>query len=309
MSDDSTFHVEQPKNSVAEKVQLSHCPICNNTKFKSKLRVLDHFYSSEEFHIAECNGCGFLCTNPRPVNSILPSYYNSDAYVSHSGSKKGLLNRIYHQVQTFNFRIKYRSIPLDVPHGTWADYGAGNGGFLRYLKGKGKDVIGFEPEEDARKNAANQGMDLSPVSDFGHKNKSYSCITMWHVLEHIPDVNEVLDKLVSHLTPGGILAIAVPNYESFDAKWYREYWAAFDVPRHLWHFSEKHIIRLCQKHQIEFQYKKPMPFDSFYVSILSEGYQNKFKPKGIILGALSNLYARFSDYPYSSQIYIFKKPI
>lgn len=308
MSEDNEFHVEQDRIETTRNIELDACPICSHGVFRTKLNAIDHFYSKETFKISECNQCGFRCTNPRPENKLLSTYYNSEEYVSHSGSKKGFFNRTYHFVQTLNFRIKFNALPKDVPHGTWADYGAGNGGFVGYIQKRGIDITGFEPEKTARLNASDSGIELQPTEAFSKSEQKYACITMWHVMEHIPNINEILESLEAHLLPGGILAIAVPNYESFDAKWYEKYWAAYDVPRHLWHFSQKHMINICSKHRFVFRYKKPMPFDAFYVSMLSEGYQNKPKIKGAIIGALSNFYAKFSDYPYSSQIYIFQKP-
>lgn len=309
MSEDNKFHVEQTQAEATKIIELAVCPVCDHREFRSTFKAIDHFYSKETFQISECNLCGFRCTNPRPANQFLSSYYNSSEYVSHSGSRKGILNRIYHFVQTLNFKIKLKSIPNDVPHGTWADYGAGNGGFVRFIQNHGQNIVGFEPDDTARRNALNAGVEVKSTDDYIKEQQKYVCITMWHVLEHIPNLNDVLKRHWDKLQPGGVLAIAVPNYESFDAKWYKEYWAALDVPRHLWHFSQKHLVQLCARNNFEFQYSRSMPFDSFYVSILSEGYQNKFKMKGVIIGALSNFYAKFSDYPYSSQIYIFKKRI
>lgn len=309
MSEDNKFHVEQVPTEATRNIDLDACPICDNQTFRKKLSVVDHFYSRETFQISECTQCGFNCTNPKPADRFLASYYNSEKYVSHSGSRKGIFNRIYHSVQTLNFIIKLKSIPRDVPHGTWADYGAGKGGFVKYIQQQGKTIVGFEPDETARLNAHSSGIELKSTNQYLNDNQKYACITMWHVLEHIPNPNEILAKHWGKLLPGGIMAIAVPNYESFDAKWYEEYWAAFDVPRHLWHFSEKHIIKLCARNNFDFIYSKSMPFDAFYVSMLSEGYQKKLKLKGVVIGALSNFYAKFSDYPYSSQIYIFKKRI
>ncbi|HKL03719.1 MAG TPA: class I SAM-dependent methyltransferase [Cryomorphaceae bacterium] len=301
--------MEPSINQETSNVELQSCPICGHTTFRQKLEVIDRFYSQEIFKLKECIQCGFLCTNPRPKNEKLPEYYNSSEYVSHGGSSKGIFKSIYHLVQSINFRIKYRSIPSDVPHGTWADYGAGTGGFVKYVKDRGQEIKGFEPESAARQNAAQSGITINPTEEFLTNSEQYACITMWHVLEHISNLNEVLQALYDKLLPGGILAIAVPNYKSFDAKWYRTNWAAFDVPRHLWHFSEKDVIALCANHHFQFRYKKALPFDAFYISMLSEGYRNKSKIKGVAIGAISNFYAKFSAYPYSSQTYIFQKSI
>lgn len=291
-------------------IKISACPICGSSKFKKKLDVNDYSISNEAFGLVACATCSFVITSPRPSDDRLFDYYKSDDYISHSGTKKGLVNKLYHQFQKLNLQLKFKALSKHVPRGTWMDYGAGNGAFLNFLKSRHISSEGFEPDDQARAIAAKKGTKIQDSKIYTSDSKEYSAITMWHVLEHIPNLNEIISTHYTNLMNDGILAIAVPNYLSYDSCFYKNYWAALDVPRHLWHFSEKDIKALLIKHGFDHVQTKPMPFDSYYVSMLSEKYQKGFLLRGGFIGMISNIYARISGYPFSSQIYIFrKKPI
>ena len=283
------------------------CPICESRSFRPEIVLKDYSISKEEFKIVKCTTCNFLFTNPQPTNEELPKYYASDDYISHSGTKKGLINSLYHRVQRVNLNLKYNAFAKYVPRGTWMDYGAGNGAFLQFLKSKEISCEGFEPDSKAREVASKKGIRIQDSSEYKASSKEYASITMWHVLEHIPNLNEIIQKHKANLVTGGILTIAVPNHFSFDAKYYKKYWAAYDVPRHLWHFSEKDMCALLKKNGFEHIKTKPMIFDSYYVSMLSEKYKGGNLLRGIIIGAISNLKARTKGYSFSSQIYVFRK--
>lgn len=290
--------------------RIEACPICDSTTFQIKMEVNDYSISKENFNLETCSSCSFVLTNPRPKNKNLSAYYKSEEYISHSGTRNGVINKLYHYVQKYNLKRKYKSFHKTVPRGTWMDYGAGNGAFLKYLKDQNHSAIGYEPDEDARKIGTNNGLTIVDSEKYKHEEGKYAAITMWHVLEHIPELNEILQIHYSNLMDNGILVIAVPNHLSYDACYYKNFWAAYDVPRHLWHFSEKDVLTLASKHGFEHIKTSPMVFDSYYVSMLSEKYKNGSMIRGGIIGALSNLYARVSGYPFSSQIYVFgKKPI
>ncbi len=287
--------------------QITSCPICHSTGLKNSRRIKDYSISKETFTIQVCIQCGFNITNPRPADADLGKYYHSEDYVSHSSTKKGLINSLYHRVQKVNLRSKYRKVKKHVPRGTWADFGAGTGAFLSYTKSQNEEAIGFEPEKNARDLAKQNGVEIRPLKEFSNHKEPLACITLWHVLEHVADLNEQLKEFHTKLQTDGILAIAVPNHHAFDSKYYKEYWAALDVPRHLWHFTEQDVISLLKNNGFTHIKTYPMVFDSYYISMLSEKYKNGSALFGTIIGALSNVYARLSSYPYSSQIYIFKK--
>ncbi|MGB6035417.1 MAG: class I SAM-dependent methyltransferase, partial [Cryomorphaceae bacterium] len=258
--------------------------------------------------LSQCAECGFLFTNPQPTPESLWKYYESEDYVSHSKTTKGFINFWYRQVQQLNLSLKFKAIKPYVPRGTWLDYGAGAGDYVKYIRNKGFAIEGFEPSETARKTAEGNAVILQDTSNLSNiQNSSIACISLWHVLEHIPNFTEVLQDLGKLIKQDGILVIAVPNYLSLDGQKYAENWAAYDVPRHLWHFTENDIKRLATQINFSLLDTKGMLFDSFYVSLLSEKYQNGSKLSGILNGLKSNLSARQKSTPFSSQIYILKK--
>ena len=292
---------------LTENTLLIACPICGSDKLNKHMELTDYSISKENFTLFKCQSCAFVITNPRPSNNDLPQYYESEDYISHSGTKKGLINSLYHQFQKLNLKLKYMALSKYVPRGTWMDYGAGNGAFLNFLKSKNLSSEGFEPDEKARKLGNSKGVKIENTDKYKKASKDYSVITMWHVLEHIPELNEIIEIHKSNLIENGVICIAVPNRDSYDAKFYKNYWAAYDVPRHLWHFTEADVISLMAKHGFSHIKTRGMPFDSYYVSLLSEKFKKGSTIRALVLGALSNLKARFSKTPFSSQIYIFKK--
>jgi predicted SAM-dependent methyltransferase len=128
---------------------------------------------------------------------------------------------------------------------------------------------------------------------------------MWHVLEHVYHLKRDIAELVRILKPDGSLIIAVPNMSSKDAKQYKEFWAAYDVPRHLYHFQKETIVNLMSQFNLSCKEILPMKFDSYYVSMLSEKYKNGKLVSGVLNGLKSNLDAKSGG--FSSQIYVFRK--
>lgn len=307
------FHVEPSQKNISESARSSSqtviltCPICESKSFNQVLALKDYSISKEDFNIVKCTTCSFLLTNPRPADEDLNKYYESENYISHSGTKKGFINKLYHQIQKINLKLKYNTYTKYVPRGTWMDYGAGNGAYLDFLKTKNISCEGYEPDERARKIGSQKGIKIQDAIEYKASSKEYASITMWHVLEHVSSLNEIILKHKSNLLDGGILTIAVPNHQSYDAHYYKGFWAAYDVPRHLWHFTEKDICALLKKSGFEHIKTKPMIFDSYYVSMLSEKYKEGNLLKGVLIGALSNLKARTKSHSFSSQIYIFRK--
>jgi 2-polyprenyl-3-methyl-5-hydroxy-6-metoxy-1,4-benzoquinol methylase len=292
-----------------EMEELKECPGCGSTKIKRAFNCKDHFLSKEEFGIDHCQGCGLLFTNPRPNESDLSKYYESEDYISHSSNKKGLLPKAYSLVRDFAIKQKIKLLKKLHSKGQVLDIGCGTGEFLAACKKAGYKTKGVEPSEKARKFAI-QNYDLEVLEEKeiqSVENEQFELITLWHVLEHVPNLNERVNQIEKMLTPGGYAIIAVPNPESFDAKLYKEDWAAWDVPRHLYHFNKESIISLFKKHRLQHTETLPMKFDSFYVSILSEKYKSGKTNylKAFITGMTSNCKAKAPG--HSSQVYIFKK--
>lgn len=281
-----------------------------NENFSKKfLTVKDYLVSGESFELFYNSESDLLKTFPVPDPEKMHGYYESDEYHSHSDEKGGWFSVLYRLVKK---RMIRKKLKLILKHsrkpGALLDVGAGTGDFLTGAKERGWEVHGIEPAEKPRKLAAVKGIELA--DSFGNlKENQFDVITLWHVLEHIPDLDEVKNQLVEFLKPEGILILAVPNFKSFDANYYKEFWAGFDVPRHIWHFSKPSIINLFQK-EFENIEIKGLIFDSFYVSLLSEKYKSgkSFSAKALGIGLLSNLKAKRTK-EYSSLVYCFRKRI
>ncbi len=290
-----------------EHKKLIHCPICNSTDFADFLRTNDYMITQEEFQIQSCNSCGFHFTNPRPSLEVIGDYYKSEEYVSHSSSNKGLVNKLYNVIRSYTLKKKVSLMNSLTKGDSILDIGAGTGHFLNACQVAGFKTEGLEPDSDAVKFAkTNFELDLKPLSYlYEIPQASKDIISMWHVLEHVYNLKDDFKQLTSLLKNDGTLVIAVPNLESYDAKHYKSFWAAYDLPRHLYHFRKKDIQLLADQHGLKLTQVLPMKFDSFYVSMLSEKYKGGSIIKAFCIGLLSNL--KSSSGGYSSQIYILKK--
>ena len=287
---------------------IEFCPICSSAKNCVRINCIDHTVSRETFQITECSECGFLFTNPRPTDDLLASYYKSEEYISHTNSKRGFFNKLYQAVRRRTMKQKIKLIGKK--RGKLLELGSGTGDLLALCKKHGWDCTGIEPDPNARKEAKkNHELDLAPLLEEKNIKKSgFDVIMMWHVLEHIPNLNETLKIIKKGLSENGLCYIAVPNHKSLDSKIYKSAWAAYDVPRHLYHFDKSSISKIMEKHGFIITKTVPMWFDSFYVSILSEEIKTDKKNffKGLIIGALSNLKAMILTGEFSSHIYVFK---
>lgn len=270
------------------------------------INVKDFSVSGESFTLLENKEYQLLKTHPTPSLETLGNYYESSDYISHTDSKRTLFEKLYHVVKTNSLRKKVTLISK-YNSGTLLDIGAGTGDFLVVAKKKNWATFGIEPNLKARNLALEKGVTLKQsLLDF--ENHSFDVITMWHVLEHVPDIQNQIQELKRLLKPNGTIFIAVPNYNSFDAKYYKSFWAAYDVPRHLWHFSKVSISKLFQNYNLKLVKIKPMWFDSFYVSLLSEKYKTGKMNyiSAFFIGLYSNLYG-IAKKEFSSHIYIIKK--
>ncbi len=290
-----------------KQINLTHCPICNAESFTDYLQVKDHMITQEVFKLVYCSSCGFHFTNPRPLFSNIGDYYKSDAYVSHSSSKKGFINSLYNIIRNYTLKQKVNLLKTLSSNRELLDIGAGTGHFLNACKSNGFNVMGLEPDEDATRFAKQHfQVDLFPLEKlYALESNSKDFITMWHVLEHVYNLKDDFREIVRVLKNDGFLIIAVPNMESYDANLYKENWAAYDVPRHLYHFRKKDIQKLASEFNLTLIKTKGMKFDSFYVSMLSEKHTNGSIAKAFVNGLKSNLKSK--HWGYSSQIYILTK--
>ncbi|MFD1870862.1 methyltransferase domain-containing protein [Hymenobacter bucti] len=291
---------------------LERCPVCGGTDLRAKLQVQDKSVSQETFTIVQCQACGFQFTNPRPDATSIGPYYESAAYVSHNSGAQGLINQVYKVARFFTVRRKVALITKlnGGQPGRLLDYGCGTGHFLAGAQKARWWVAGLEPNDLARADAAARTHEPigRPTDLTGIPAGSFDVITLWHVLEHVHTLNETLEQLIRVLGKGGKLLIAVPNVESLDAQHYRQDWAAYDVPRHLYHFSPASMRRLLSRHGLTVRQTLPLALDAYYVSMLSEKHRSPERAGGPLTvlraGYSSNRYAAQHDGQYSSVLYV-----
>jgi len=277
---------------------------------KIYLTVKDNSVSGEEFQLLYNDEFEMLETFPQPSLEKLPEYYNSEDYISHTENKRNLFERAYHKVKNISLKKKLSLInSFSLSEKRLLDVGCGTGDFLKFAQSNNWIVSGIEPNEKARKisnqKTNNSVFDIDQLIKF--KPNSFDIITLWHVLEHLSDLNKNISIFKKLLKPNGRLIIAVPNFKSHDAIYYKNFWAAYDVPRHLWHFSKKSISKLFEQKDMKVAKTLPLIYDAYYVSYLSEKYKSGVnKPiKAFWVGFQSNLRAKQSG-EYSSLIYIIK---
>lgn len=289
------------------------CPACGSTAITNILSVKDFTVSKETFAIAECNDCTLRFTQDIPDAAAIAPYYRSEDYISHTNTSKGLINRLYQAVRKRTIAGKRKLIQrfTGLDKGRLLDVGSGTGVFAGEMKKQGWQVTGLEPDAGARAIAKQvNAIELSDIDDFYKTGiGTFDAITLWHVLEHVHDLQGYTRRLKELLNEKGRLFIAVPNYTSADAAIYKEYWAAYDVPRHLYHFSPRSIQRLMQKHGLQVEQYEPMWYDSFYISLLSSKYKNG-KPNlagAFFNGLRSNMKAWGDVKKCSSVVYIISR--
>ena len=293
---------------------ITSCPVCASAEWHNFLTCKDYTVSQETFDLIQCKSCSLVVTSPRPSIDNLGKYYLSEDYISHTDKPASIIDRIYVFARSFalNWKIKLITRELQGPK-ILLDYGCGTGNFLKAAHQAGWTVNGVEPSSIARTAAQrNTGAQITESLD-DITDKTFSIITLWHVLEHVPDLNETLSKLASLLQESGTLFIAVPNHASHDAQQYQSIWAGYDVPRHLWHFTPDNMKRLVSKHGLKLKRIVPMKLDAYYVSMLSEKYKNHQKLgavqmiRAFFAGWRSNAHAYAGTGNYSSLIYILTK--
>lgn len=289
--------------------EISKSPI-NNNELTDFITAKDYTVSGKSFSIKIDEETGLLVTTPRPKEEDLGKYYESDEYISHTDSNSSLFEKIYNKVRSYSLKKKLALVESEHAKGSLLDVGCGTGAFLQTCKNAGWKINGVEPGDKASVLAKTKVGDVvhSSLFDDALNGQQFDVITMWHVLEHMPDLHKTIDRLKSLLKPDGVLIVAVPNYNSYDALHYGAHWAAYDVPRHLYHFSQQSIKELFGAFKIMLKETKPMIFDSFYVSLLSEQYKTGKKRwwPAFLIGLESNIKAQQSG-EYSSLIYILKQ--
>lgn len=286
------------------------CPWCGSDKAQINLWLKDEFLSKEDFHICECLNCGLLYTMPRPSKDKIGEYYKSEEYYSHQENKKGFIPKVYEAVKKINLKHKYKLASNGLKVGKVLDVGCGVGDFLHTAEMHGWECTGVEPSEDA-KVIAQKRMNGKIISSEDLENIPegfFDLITMWHVLEHVDDLRWQVEQLRRLVKPKGRVVIALPNYKSYDGQYYKELWAAYDVPRHLNHFNKTTLTKIFKACGMELVKIDKLRWDAYYISYMSEQYKLHSLPlaRGVYRGWISNCKAKRSG-EWSSLVYIFEK--
>jgi len=290
--------------------KIIECPVCGSNLLTDHFSTKDYFLTQENFSLSLCKECGFVLTNPRPSAEELPKYYNSENYLSHHAKGFSPTRWVYQFLRQINIHHKYSLVKSFIRQGSLLDVGCGTGELLNYFRKKGWEVQGVEPNPQARL-FGKQSYNLSVEDERmlqSYPPSSFDVISLWHVLEHVPDLNQRIVDLKKLLKPNGLLFIALPNLTSPDAQYYGSIWAGLDVPRHLYHFTPNTVLRLASQHSLSLIKSFPMKMDAYYVSLLSEQYKGSCCAflRASIRGKLSNSQARKSN-QYSSMIYVLRK--
>jgi SAM-dependent methyltransferase len=288
----------------------AHCPACSAPNPEDLFDCTDHFLTSEKFSIQSCPECSILFTCPQPPPDKMGSYYRSEKYVSHSNADKGIVSKVYRIVRNISVSKKYQIVNRHKTNGSLLDIGCGMGHLLNAFASKGWKVKGIEPGHEARRFAIesfNLDVEEEPAI-LSLPDGAFDVVSMWHVLEHVHDIRERLKQVKRVLKNDGLAVIALPNHASWDAQHYGPFWAAWDVPRHLYHFNRQAVQKLADESGLIIKAILPMKFDAYYVSILSEEYMRgrKRMVHALLNGWKSNRKASRTG-EYSSLIYLMTK--
>jgi SAM-dependent methyltransferase len=294
-------------------IHHSSCPLCASPEIDHFLTCVDHFLTKEEFEICKCSSCGFIFTQDSPEESEAGRYYESEEYISHSDSRKGITDKAYQAVRRIMLRRKMKLIRslTGLSKGSILDIGSGTGHFLSTMKSSGWETKGIEINTKAREYSTSKfNIDvISPEQINSLGDNSFDCITLWHVLEHFYDPDSYMREIHRMLKPQGYCFVALPNGDSYDCRHYGKEWAAYDVPRHLWHFNNRAFSLFAGKNRFTISGTFDLPFDVFYISILSEKYTGTRFPviSGAIDGFIFSLRSFLNKAGSSSVIYFLRK--
>ena len=293
-------------------VLIQSCPLCGTTDSRSALEALDYHLTKESFTLMVCTFCGFRFTSPRPNPSSIQRYYASETYLSHQSNSRTFLSLAYRLLRRISIRIKAAEIFKYAKTGSLLDIGCGTGEFLDYSASRGFRPVGVEPNISARNSAiARRSLTIVGRLEDANSGIPYRVITLWHVLEHLENLHDSIGQIHSMLAEGGHLFIAVPNRDSWDASYYGKYWAAWDVPRHCWHFRTQDVVKLLEAHNFEVIGTRRMWFDAYFIALLSERYRGKPTMVSwglsILVGSLSNMISLLSGRPTSSSLYVARR--
>ncbi len=288
------------------------CLVCQSSEQKEVIRVRDHLVSQKIFRINECSKCGFRFIHNPPSEQDAHLFYESEDYIEHSDSSKGLINWTYHKARKWMLRYKLRLIRSLDRGNRILDFGTGTGYFLNYMQSKRYEGLGIEISEQAREFGRETfGLDIRPPDRIYKQGfpSEFDYITFWHVLEHVYHPGAIIEQMHRLLAANGVLIIALPNFRCMDQSYYKEFWAGYDVPRHLWHWDRSTFETFMNNHKFELIKTKMLPLDPFYNCLISESYRKKKWAHILIpfIGTASLLRGWIRNEKASSIVYFFGK--
>ena len=244
-------------------MEYIECILCNSKKYFNTIEtVTDRFDKSSQYQIQRCR-CGMISTNPRLDFEELSDHYKNKNYHPQNRENR-IFNCFYRIAQIFNNRSKKKLIQKYHCKGFLLDYGGGDGQFCRYMSRNNWNTHIYEPYLKI------SGIKGGFVSDKKEvKSGFYDVISMFHSLEHIYDLDDAFSLISRSLIEKGVLIVSVPNYNAAERPWFKSKWIAYDVPRHVHHFTIESIKKILDKYGFEIIDYRPMYIDTIYNIIMS----------------------------------------
>ena len=289
------------------------CPLCGASGQMPYADCIDFTVSKESFILLRCPQCGVVFTSNPPKESETIRYDTLDLKLKLGDSPRGLTDKLYYYVRHRMLRKKASIVESQSYRtgGTLLNYGAKTGYFSHYMERRGWKVTSIEKYHEERQFSLetfhHRMYDVSEMDRL--TPETFDVITLWHVFEHCYNPNGLLNRFYRLLRPGGILLIACPNICSTDAMHYGANWAAYNVPRHLWHFNPTSLSNLLNKHGFTLMHRQKLSYDCFYISVLSEKNKNSKMPflRGMWFGMRCWFISLARLDKSSSLVYVFRK--
>lgn len=232
------------------------------------------------FQVLRCSQCGLGRTWPAPPDDQIGRWYPESYY----GKGNVRFNRLFEAMTRLFQRRRARVLHNRVARGPVLDVGCGRGFLLAYLQTLGYEPHGAEFSETAAWHARHKlKLDVAtgPLSQVPWADESFNAVVFWHSLEHFREPAQALAQAARLLRPGGLIAVAVPNFESLQARLFGPNWFHLDVPRHYVHFGAKSLeallsrfgFRVVQEDHFCFEQNPYGWLQSFYNAL---GFDNNF---------------------------------
>lgn len=227
-------------------MEYVRCQLCNSddTSFLFSAKNSDDLEKEQIFNIVKCNNCSSVYTNPRPDRIEIGKYYPEDYY----GTDNAPFNKLLGFVLGLFRKSRAREIASLITRGRILDIGCGQGEMLSFLKKRQWQVVGTEISAEVSRYGENLNLEVIPkdLVKIKFPNNHFDVITSYNSLEHLPNPKEVLKECNRILKPGGWLIMVLPNFESIQAKVFKNNWFHLDVPRHYYHFSPLTLKKMLQ---------------------------------------------------------------